>query len=133
MASIRNPELTIGVLDSEDRAGVSVTCDLEFTEFEVKAMNLLGLRYSLHCRLFNKDLWDVEPVASFDDQTIPGATEVMLPALRHVVFDMVRPASELHTHVFSRDQLEAELTLENAETGEQTITHTALVPIDLEP
>src|SRR5712692_2168795 len=68
MATIDRPELAIGTDRQQDLVTVSVNCEVHFTEFEVNAVNLLRLRYRLYCRLFNKDLWDVEPVAVFDDR-----------------------------------------------------------------
>src|SRR5712691_8376737 len=68
MATIDRPELAIGTDQLQDLVTLSVSCEVHFTEFEVNAVNLLGLRYRLHCRLFNKDLWDIEPVAVFDDR-----------------------------------------------------------------
>src|SRR5262249_52647954 len=49
MASINNHGLTVTTNRPDDRASVIVSCDIEFTEVEVNAMNLLGLRHTLTC------------------------------------------------------------------------------------
>src|SRR5260370_15788229 len=119
MPTIDRPELTIAPDRLQNLATISVSCEVQFTEFEVNAMNILGLRYTLHCRVFNKDLWDVEPVAILDDQVFPRAAEAPVSRNEHVVFETVRAMSDLRTHVITQDQLLAELKLENEETGQQ--------------
>ena len=130
MASIDNARLTVST-DQNEQAYVSVSCDVQFTDFEVSAMNELGLQYRLQCRLINKDLWDVEIVAVLDDEVLPRATDVKESNIRHVDLETVRSISELHTHVFTKDKLRAELTLRNEETGEAVVTETEVVAIDL--
>ncbi len=131
MATIDRPELAIGTDRLQDLATLSVSCEVHFTEFEVNAVNLLGLRYRLHCRLFNKDLWDVEPVAVFDDRMFTREAGATVSQDERVVFDTVRKMSDLHIHVFSKDELVAELRLENEETGEDVIGRTKVVAVDL--
>jgi hypothetical protein len=133
MPTIDSPELTIAPDRLGNLATISVSCELQFTEFEVNAMSMLGLRYRLHCRLFNKDLWDVEPVAILEDQVFPRATGAPVSRHEHVVFETVRVMSDLRIHVFSKDELLAELKLENEETGEQVINQTRAVATDLTP
>lgn len=130
MASIDNARLTVST-DQNEQAYVSVSCDVQFTDFEVSAMNELGLQYRLHCQLINKDLWDMEIVAVLDDQVFPRATDLKASKTRHVDIETVRPISDLHTHVFTKDKLRAELTLRNEETGEALVTETEAVAIDL--
>jgi hypothetical protein len=54
MATITSSELTVTTNRPDDRASVVVSCDVEFTEVEVNAMNMLGLRYTLTCQVLNK-------------------------------------------------------------------------------
>jgi hypothetical protein len=63
MASISNAQLAITTDPLHERASISVSCDVEFTNVEVNAMNLLGLRSRLECQLVNKDLWLLKPQA----------------------------------------------------------------------
>ena len=130
MASIGNARLTVST-DQNEQVYVSVSCDVQFTEFEVSAMNELGLQYRLQCRLINKDLWNVEVVAVLDDQVFPRATDLKASKTRHVDLGTIRPISQLHTHVFTQDKLRAELTLRNEETGDAVVTETEVVGIDL--
>ena len=130
MATIENARLTIST-DENEQVYVSVSCDVQFTDFEVSAMNELGLQYRLQCQLINKDLWDVEIVAVLDDQVFPRATDLKESNTRHMDLETVRPISDLHTHVFTKDKLRAELTLRNEETGKAVVTETEVVAIDL--
>jgi hypothetical protein len=130
MASIENARLTVST-DQNEQVYVSVNCDVQFTDFEVSAMNELGLQYRLQCQLINKDLWDVEIVAVLDDQVFPRDTDLKASKTRHVDLETVRSISDLHTHVFTKDKLRAELTLRNEETGEAVVTSTEAVAIDL--
>ena len=45
MPTITNVVLTISTDTALDGARVVVNCDLEFTQVEVNAMNILGLQY----------------------------------------------------------------------------------------
>ena len=47
VASINNAELAITTDRPQDRATLVVSCDVNFTEVEVNAMDILGLRYTL--------------------------------------------------------------------------------------
>ncbi len=63
-----------------------MTCDIAFTEVEVNAMNMLGLQYTLHCEVYNKDLFDEYPVVTYRHQTFPR-TAGEAPRHEHAVFD----------------------------------------------
>jgi hypothetical protein len=56
MASRTNPQLTITTDRAQNKATVVAECELEFTQFEVKAMTRLGLRYLLRCELLNMEM-----------------------------------------------------------------------------
>lgn len=131
MASIENPTLVVSADRLHDRASISVSCDVNFTDVEVNAMQLLGLRYHVQCEVIDKDLWDVQPVAIFDDWTLPRPTEMTASKHEHVVFNTDRPMSDLHTHFLTHDQLQAEVKLLNDETGEEVVARTDFVAVDL--
>jgi len=129
MASITNPELTITTHPFENRATVVATCDVQFTEFEVNAMTLLQLRYTVDCQVLNKDLRYEDTVIRYDSQDLPRLTGPV--ATEQVVFETVAAMSDLHEHIITNDQLVAELTLTNQETGEYDSKRTEVVTVDL--
>jgi hypothetical protein len=49
MSTIHNPRLSIAPDASRQQARVIVLCNVQFTQFEVNAMNQLGLRDTLRC------------------------------------------------------------------------------------
>jgi hypothetical protein len=126
MAKMYNPQLTITTEPMQNRANVVASCDVELTEFEVNAMRLLNLTYTLECRILNKDLQYEDTVLVYDAKSVPGN---LLAA--HIVFEAVAAMSDLHEHVFTRDQLTAEFTLTNAETGAREIVRSDVVTADL--
>ena len=130
MATITNAELTITTDRPQDRANVVVSCDVQFTEVEVNAMNMLGLQYTLHCKILNKEMLDEDPVESFHHQTFP---RIPGGAMRyeHVVFDSSTAMSNLHESVFGKDKLVAELKLKNEETGATVVQRTEVIAADL--
>jgi len=73
MAKIKNVELVVKTDPPGDRANILVSCDLEFTEFEINAMNMLGLRYTLDCRVLNRHLVGEETVVTFRERDLPRA------------------------------------------------------------
>ena len=131
MATIVNPKLAVSVDRLHDRASISVGCDVDFTDVELNAIQLLGLSYHVQCQLHDKDLWEVRPVAIFDDWTLPRPTEMSVSKHEHVVFNTDRPTTDLHTHFLSNDQLQAEVKLRNDETGEEVVARTDFVAVDL--
>ncbi|SRR6266566_1909489 len=56
MASIKHPQPAITLDRPHDNATIVLSCDVEFTEFEVNAMNMLGVRYTLQCHLLDMDM-----------------------------------------------------------------------------
>ena len=95
MATINNPDLTVTTNHPSDRASVVVSCDIEFTEVEVNAMNLLGLEYTLTCQVLNKDLLDEDPVITYRQLSFPR-----VPGdgrrYEHVVFDSLEWMDAVH-------------------------------------
>jgi hypothetical protein len=131
MATIENPSLTIDQDPLADEADVKVACDVKFTDFEVHAMNELGLQYRLKCRLYNKDLWDTEPIALFEDHIIGKTADTLALQSTHALFETTRRREDLHTHVFSEDQLVAEISLHDEESGDEVRVQTATLSVDL--
>jgi hypothetical protein len=130
MPSIKNPELTVTTNRPVDRAAVLVSCDLEFTDVEVNAMNLLGLQYTLSCEVINKDLLDEDPVVTYHNLTFP---RVANDARRyeHVIFDSYEAMELLHDRLIGKDKLRAKLTLRNEETHEEVTARTEVIAVDL--
>jgi hypothetical protein len=131
VVDIENPVLFIDSRLDADEVYLRAACDVKFTDFEVNAMNTLGLQYRLNCRLFNKDLWDTEEVAILDDQLIARRPDAPAPHSEHAVFETTRPREDLHTHVFTPDKLVAELYLINEETGDEVRVDTVPSIVDL--
>jgi hypothetical protein len=131
MATIVNPRLAVSTDQLHDRASISVSCDVDFTDVELNAIQLLGLRYHVQCELVDKDLWIVKPVAVFDDWTLPRTTELTVSKHEHVVFNTDRPMTDLHTHFLVNNQLQAVVKLRNDETGKEVVARTDFVAVDL--
>ena len=133
MPRIDDVELTIVPDRIQNRANVAVTCRVEFSEFEVNAMNMLGLRYKLDCRVLEEDIYVLpkqDPVVTFPHQDFPrpnGGVERYEPAK----FEAVVALSDLREHDFGKDKLLAELKLQNEETGEWVVARSQIVAIDL--
>lgn len=130
MSTINNAELTITTNRPLDEATVVVTCDVQFTDVEVNAMNMLGLQYTLHCEVRNKDLFDEDPVVDYYARTFP---RVAGEARRdeHVMFQTSMPMSTLHERPIGKDKLVAQLELKNDETAEQVTQRTEVIDLDL--
>ena len=130
MASINNPDLTVTTNRPTDRASVVVSCDIEFTDVEVNAMNMLGLAYTLTCQVLNKDLLDEDPVITYRQLTFPrmagGAQRY-----EHVVFDTFEAMNALHERLIGKDKLVAKMTLTNQETHADVSARTETIAVDL--
>ena len=130
MPTITNAQLTVTTDRPQDRATVVVSCDVQFTEVEVNAMDLLGLRYTLHCQVLNKDLLDEDPVLSYHHREfprVPGEAR----RYEHVVFDTNAPMYTMNERLFGKDKLVAQLKLKNEETHEEVVQRTEQVAVDL--
>jgi len=130
MATITTAELTVTTHRPDDRASVIVSCDIAFTEVEVNAMNLLGLQYTLHCQVLNKDLLDLDPVLEYRYRTFPRE-QGEAGYFEHVVFDEYVPTDSLHDRLIGKDKLVAELRLKNEETGAEDVKRTEELAVDL--
>jgi hypothetical protein len=130
MASISGPELTVTTNRPDDRANVLVSCDVEFTNVEVNAMNLLGLQYTLTCQVLNKELLDEDPVLTYRAQhfpIVPGGAH----RYEHVVFDTYEGMDSLHDRLIGKDKLVAKLSLTNEETKAEVSARTETISVDL--
>lgn len=85
MAAINTPDLAVTTKRPVDWGSVLVTCDIEFTEVEVNAMNLLDMEYRLTGQVLNKDLLDEDPVITYRQLTFPRSPATR--TLRTVVFE----------------------------------------------
>jgi len=97
MATIENARITVST-DQNEQVYVSVSCDVQFTDFEVSAMNELGLQYRLQCQLINKDLWDVEivtPGMAVSQRCFPSAVAVQAAGCSQDVASSQRSSSEI--------------------------------------
>jgi hypothetical protein len=130
MASIKHPQLAITTDRPHDKATIVVSCDVEFNEFEVNAMNMLGVRYTLQCHLLDMDMLYPDSVVAFDRQEFPrvpgGANTREL-----TTFEADATMSDLHWYVFGKDTLVARLTLKNEEAGVETVKHSDVMRVDL--
>jgi hypothetical protein len=130
MATIKNPELTVTTDRPIDRASVIVTCDIEFTDVEVNAMNMLGLEYLLTCQVLNKELLDEDPVITYRQQTFPRLSGEG-HRYEHVVFGSDEYMDTLHERLIGKDKLVAKLTLTNQETHADVSARTEVIAVDL--
>lgn len=99
MATINRVDLKVTTNRPQGEATVTVSCDVEFTDFEVNAMNMLGLRYELQCRLEDMDRLYADKVLHFDTRHFPL---VLSKATRfeHVVLQTIAAMSDLHVYIF---------------------------------
>ena len=130
MPTLKYPRLSVTTDRPRGRATVVVSCDLEFTDYEVHSMNMLGLRYTLGCHLLNMDMLYPETVITFDQQAFPSVFRAT-NSHQHVVFEAVALMRDLHSYIFGKDTLVAEPTLKNGETGAEVIARTGSVAVAL--
>ncbi|HET6317033.1 MAG TPA: hypothetical protein VFG86_11280 [Chloroflexota bacterium] len=130
MPTIKNAELIISTDRPSDRASVVVSCDVEFTEVEVNAMDVLGLRYTLSCRVLNQYLLDEDPVVTYGARHYPRQDE-MARRYEHAVFEANVDMDSMHERLFGKDKLVAELTLRNDETRAENVARTNETAVDL--
>ena len=130
MATITNAELTVTTNRPDDHASVVVTCEVQFTEVEVNAMNLLGLQYTLHCQVLNKELLDEVPVVTYQAITYPLSVG-LARGYEHAVFDTYEGMQRLHERLIGKDKLVAKITLRNEETQAEVVQRTEVIAVDL--
>jgi hypothetical protein len=130
MPSIVDPRLSTQLDKASALAKVSVSCGVRFTEFEVRSMNLLGVRYTLECQLLNTEMLYPEAVIHFVPQQFPRIRDGAI-AYEEPVFEAVAPMKELHLYIFGKDRLAAELQLSNEDQGTIAIKRTPVQLVDL--
>jgi hypothetical protein len=130
MATLKNVYMTVTSTQPRHSATVTVECSLEFTEFEVNAMNVLGLGYELGCRILNKDVVRESPVVIFEPQAYPAGPAAG-KGLEYPLFAKEARMQDLHGHVFTRDRLIAEVSLKNNATGLVQTERSRPIPVDL--
>jgi hypothetical protein len=129
MAAITDARLSVAIDVSRDKAALVVTCDVAFTEVEVNAMNVLGLQYTLQCRVHHKNRLEDDLVLQYRDLTFPRVAGEARPNER-AEFDETVPQDNLHERYFGTYTLSAELRLRNGETGAEVSEWTEAVRID---
>jgi len=130
MPSIKHAELSVTTDRSQNRATVVVSADIEFTEVEVNAMDLLGLHYTLDCRVLNKYLIDDDPMLTFHSHSYPRV-EFGARRYENAFFETSVDMDSLHERLIGKDNLVAELRLKNEETGQEDVARTDAVAVDL--
>jgi hypothetical protein len=130
MASITNPQLAIATDRVQNKAAITVSCDVEFTQFEMNAMTHVGLSYSLHCELLNMDMMYPTSVVMFAGQDFPRIPGHGQPH-EHATFEATAAMNGLHMYIFGKDTLVAELTLKDLESGASTVKRTPVVAVNL--
>jgi hypothetical protein len=130
MATINNPQLTVSTHPLLNTATVVASCDVELTDFEVNAVNMLRLRYTVDCRVINRDIQYEDTVIRYDSRDIPQLGYAA-ESTNHVVFEIDALMSDLHEHILTNDQLIAEFTLTDRETGAQQTVRSKAVEVDL--
>jgi len=131
MATIDDPRLSIATDPLLNQATVTAKCEVHFTEFEVRSMQLLGLRYTLECRVLNKDLQWQDTVLQYDTVELPGDTS-SIQTIEPVTFETVAVMSNLHEHVVTDDQFIAEFTLTDQETHATQVERAPILTVALE-
>jgi hypothetical protein len=127
--SITSAHLSVNTDLPQDLATVAVTCDVQFTDVEVNAMDVLGLQYQLSCRLLNKYLLEENSVLTFDDQTLPSLGGGR--HLEHAEFEATVAAYDLNERLFGKDKFVAEIRLRNTETDEEVVARTDEISVDV--
>jgi len=130
MATITNAELAVTTNRPDDHASVVVSCDVQFTEVEFNAMNILGLQYTLHCQVLNKDMLDEDAVVTYNAITFPRISG-QARRYDHAVFDTYAGMERLHDRLIGKDKLVAELRLRNEETQAEEVQRTEVIAVDL--
>jgi hypothetical protein len=122
MASITNQHLQVATIRPNVAGSAVVTCDVEFTEFEVNAMNVLGLQFELHCELVETGLLEGNSIHIWPTLMIPG--DVAASRSRTAVFETHLTVAQISQRLIGPDKLAGYLTLRNVETNETLTANT---------
>lgn len=118
MATITRPELSVSTNLFHNRATLAASCVVAFTEPEVTAINQFGAWYRVECQILNKDIRFEDTVYRFEEHLIPRLAR-SASANELVEFRADAAMSDLHEHIMTPDQLVAQFTLTDHETGAQ--------------
>ena len=130
VATIIDPQLSIQLDRAAEMATVTVTCGLEFTDFEVRSMNLLGTHYTLGCELLNMEMLYPHELINFVPQQFPRVRDGAI-TYEETVFEAVAPMKDLHLYIFGKDSVAAELRLSNEDLGTLSVKRTPVILVDL--
>ena len=130
MAAIHTVELNLTTNRQQQTATIVVSCEVEFSDFEVNAMNQLGVRYTLKCQIQDLDMPYADPVHRFDWQHLPRVSSAAIRH-EHVMFEAVLATRSLHVFVLGRNGMFATVTLTNEETGAEVAQRSKFVALDL--
>ena len=122
--------MTVTTDRAHDQVTIVVSCDVEFTDFEVNTMNMLGVRYSLRCSLLDMDMLYAEADVHFAEQEFPRRPAATVKH-EHAEFQVVATMHHLHRFIFGKDTLVGELVLRNEQTGVATVKRTEVVQVNL--
>src|SRR5262249_48612179 len=133
MPALIDPQLSIQIDRVAQTASVAVTCGLEFTDSEVREMNLFARTYMLECHLLDED-----PLRSPGDLAIAFDSQ-QFPRLRdeaeqyaEATFKSVAATSTLARGAYGKDStLLAELALSNEDLGIVAVKRSPAVAVDL--
>ena len=93
-------------------------------------MNMLGLQYTLHCKVLNHDVFEDDQAVAYHHVSFP---RVAGEAQRYdqASFEATVPMELLHDRLIGKDQLVAQLKLKNEETGAEDVLRTDTISVDL--
>ena len=132
MARIIDPELSIDIDRAANAGSISVRCGLEFTDAELRAMNVFGRQYSLQCHLLGQNnLNEPDSAIVFASQQFPPSRDDAEPYVEPV-FTSVAGTSDLKLYMSADGSIGAELALSNEDLGTVAVKRTPVVAIDLE-
>jgi hypothetical protein len=130
MPNFSRPQLSVRTDHSRNEATVTVSCNLEFTEFEYNGMNWFGLWYTLECQLLDGNMLDLDKVISFTRKVfprIPGGIQ----HFEYVEFKSTAPLSLLQRYISGEDTLAAKLTLRDEQNVLEQTKHSADLRVNL--
>jgi hypothetical protein len=130
MATIIDPQLSIEVDKASELATVTVSCGVKFTEFEVRSMNLMGVRYTLECHILNMEMLYPDTVINFVAQQFPRLRDEASQYEQPVFHAVARP-KDLHLYNSGKDAVAAELRLSNEDLGAVSVKRSPTTLVDL--
>jgi hypothetical protein len=130
MANIIDPQLSIEIDRTAKTGSLRVSCGLEFTDSEVRAMNVFGRQYVLECHLLGRDGSHADDSAiAFGAQRFPRSRDDA-DQYAEPVFTAMATTSDLEGNVSATDALAAELALSNEDLGVVAVKRTPEVAVN---